>query len=98
MAWGDIPDAALTRLASERVRMFHAIWHFVRREDSWNNLESTQKDELVRQGWTPPRFEDQPGAGTARSSRLGLSCTVKDSPVVLIGLGQGSVSGDNGPC
>jgi hypothetical protein len=43
--------------------MYHAIWHFVRREASWNNLEPSQKDELVRQGWTPPRFEDQAGAG-----------------------------------
>jgi hypothetical protein len=63
MAWGDIPDAARTRLGSERVRMYHAIWHFVRREDNWNGLDASQKDELVRQGWTPPRFEDQPGAG-----------------------------------
>ena len=63
MAWGDIPDAARTRLASERVRMYHAIWHFVRREDNWTGLEASQKDELVRQGWTPPRFENQPGAG-----------------------------------
>lgn len=63
MTWGEIPNAARTRLASERVRMYHAIWHFVRREDDWNGLEASQKDELVRQGWTPPRFETQPGAG-----------------------------------
>ena len=63
LAWGDIPDAARTRLASERVRMFHALWHLVRNEGSWNTLEAPQKDELIRQGWTPPRFERQPGAG-----------------------------------
>jgi hypothetical protein len=63
MAWGDIPNPALTRLASERVRMYHALWHFVRREDDWNGLEAQQKDELVRLGWAPPRFEDQLGAG-----------------------------------
>jgi hypothetical protein len=63
MTWGEIPNAARTRLASERVRMYHAIWHFVRREENWNGLDASQKDELVRQGWTPPRFEDQPEAG-----------------------------------
>ena len=63
MAWGDVPRAARDRLASERVRMYHAVYHFVRREEAWNGLEVSEKDELVRQGWTPPRFEGQPGAG-----------------------------------
>jgi hypothetical protein len=63
MTWGDIPEAARTRLASERVRMYHALWHFVRNKEAWNSLEASEKDELVRQGWTAPRFEDQPGAG-----------------------------------
>jgi hypothetical protein len=45
MTWGDIPEAARTRLASERVRMYHATWHFVRGEDDWNRLEASQRDE-----------------------------------------------------
>jgi hypothetical protein len=63
MAWGDIPNAALTRLASERVRTYHLLWHFVRIEEEWNGLEPEQKNDLVQQGWTAPRFEGRPGAG-----------------------------------
>jgi hypothetical protein len=68
VTWGDIPDAARTRLASERVRMYHALWHFVRRENDWNNLEASEKDELVRQGWTPPRFEGHSWGRASTSS------------------------------
>lgn len=63
MAYGDIPDAARQRLASERVRMYHALWHLVRNEEEWTDMDAAQKAELVTQGWTPPRFEGNDGGG-----------------------------------
>ncbi|MGD9851833.1 MAG: hypothetical protein AB7T38_11240 [Nitrospirales bacterium] len=66
MAYGDIPSHVISKLSAERFRMFHALWHFVRNEAQWTALrdgEPQQHGELVRQGWTPPRFEGAPGAG-----------------------------------
>lgn len=63
MAYADIPPQVLTKLASERMRMYHALWHFVRNREGWEQLEQEQKQPLVDEGWTPPRFEGEPGGG-----------------------------------
>ncbi|WP_223788948.1 hypothetical protein [Marinicella meishanensis] len=63
MAYGDIPQAVKEKLASERIRMYHAIWHLVRNESSWNSLPTESREQLIADGWEPPRFETQEGAG-----------------------------------
>lgn len=63
MAYGDVPRGVLERLASERVRMYHALWHFVRNRAAWESLEPVQREPLVAEGWSPPRFEQEPGGG-----------------------------------
>jgi hypothetical protein len=63
MGYADIPLPVKEKLASERMRMYHALWHFVRRRDAWEGLEPGEREELARQGWTPPRFEREPGGG-----------------------------------
>ncbi|MCY9340634.1 hypothetical protein MOF28_20105 [Bacillus haynesii] len=63
MAYGDLPKKILERLSSERTRMYHALWHFVRNKESWDELSTEQREELINQGWEPPRFENEPGAG-----------------------------------
>lgn len=63
MAYADIPAQALANLASERTRMYHALWHMVRSKEAWDGLQDQERAPLVEQGWTPPRFEGEPGAG-----------------------------------
>jgi len=63
MAYGDIPESVLNNLASERMRMYHAMWHFVRNEGAWQNLTPEQRVGLVDEGWEAPRFEHTAGAG-----------------------------------
>lgn len=64
MGYADIPPQVLSRLASERMRMYHALWHFVRDKPSWEGLPPAQKQPLIDEGWTPPRFAEEDGAGT----------------------------------
>ncbi|HDR8053995.1 hypothetical protein OB986_28575 [Bacillus cereus] len=63
MAYGDIPEVVRQRLASNRVRMYHGLWHFVRNENEWNNMDPAVRELLIEQGWKAPRFENQPGSG-----------------------------------
>lgn len=63
MAYADIPTAVRDRLASDRVRMYHALWHFVRNRAAWTGLSPDERQPLIDQGWTPPRFEREPLAG-----------------------------------
>ena len=63
MGYGDIPLHIKQKLASERIRTYHAVWHFVRNESQWNDLEEEVKQQLRDEGWEPPRFETQDGAG-----------------------------------
>lgn len=61
MEYSEIPSSAKEKLASERVRMYHALWHFVRNKDSWNGLTDADRTEL--KDWTPTHFEQEPGGG-----------------------------------
>ncbi|MBM0105826.1 hypothetical protein JM946_13885 [Steroidobacter sp. S1-65] len=61
MAYADIPPPVRQRLASERVRMYHALWHFVRNRQSWEALSVEQRAEL--RDWAPPRFEGEAQGG-----------------------------------
>jgi hypothetical protein len=61
MAYADIPLPVKERLASERVRTYHALWHFVRNRANWEGLTEAQRGEL--RDWEPPRFEREPGGG-----------------------------------
>ncbi len=63
MGYGDIPAALAERLASRRMRMYHALWHFVRNRPSWEGLPGAERQDLIDRGWEPPRFEDEAGAG-----------------------------------
>ncbi len=63
MAYGDIPIPIKQKLASERIRMYHAVWHFVRNKNSWDGLPAETKKQLKNEGWEPPRFEATDGAG-----------------------------------
>ena len=61
MAYADIPPPVKEKLASERRRMYHALWHFVRNRESWEGLTDAEREEL--KDWTPPRFEREPSGG-----------------------------------
>lgn len=63
MAYADIPENVLSKLSSERMRMYHAMWHFVRNEQAWRGLSQEQRSGLVAQGWEAPRFEHTTGGG-----------------------------------
>ncbi|ARU57247.1 hypothetical protein OLMES_3206 [Oleiphilus messinensis] len=58
-----LPPMIKSMLASAPVRTYHHLWHLVRNEQRWNGLTQTQRQELIDLGWTPPRFERQPGSG-----------------------------------
>lgn len=61
MAYAEIPPAVEARLATERMRMYHALWHFVRNRRSWESLTDEERTEL--KDWTPPHFEGEAGGG-----------------------------------
>lgn len=43
--------------------MYHALWHFVRNQKEWEKLPIEEKQPLIDEGWSTPRFTDQLGAG-----------------------------------
>lgn len=43
--------------------MYHALWHFVRTERLWDDLEPEVMNSLIQQGWQAPRFQEEPNAG-----------------------------------
>ncbi|WP_422418398.1 hypothetical protein [Pseudomonas sp. GZD-222] len=59
----ELPTMIREMLASPPMRAYHHLWHLVRNEKLWNELSAIEKQELIDQGWTPPRFEQQPGSG-----------------------------------
>ena len=52
----ELPDNLRAMLASSKMRMFHYLWHFVRNEEAWNSLPSSDRKELIQLGWEAPKI------------------------------------------